>query len=165
MLIANAPVLSLLGKAWPDVQGRTDRELWRDQAQAAALMATDQRIMAAGATEVVEERVGEEDGQARVWLSTKTPLRDAQGGVAGLVGVSLEITERKRIEDRLRLMVHELNHRVKNTLATVQAIAGQTLRRAEPALRQTLEDRLMALAAAHDVLTREGWEGACLSVS
>jgi PAS domain S-box-containing protein len=163
MLMASTTVLGLFGKSWPDMEGRTVQDFMQDSAQATAVTATDERIMAAGVMEVVEENVGEENGQPRVWLSTKTPLRDANGDVAGIVGVSLEITERKRIEDRLRQMVHELNHRVKNTLATVQAIAGQTLRRAEPALRQILEDRLMALAAAHDVLTREGWAGADLN--
>jgi two-component sensor histidine kinase len=71
-------------------------------------------------------------------------------------------TERKRIEERLRLMVNELNHRVKNTLATVQAIALQTLRGADPAIRRTLEGRLLALASVYDVLTHENWEGADL---
>jgi len=163
MLIASASVLDLFGKSWPDIRGRTVQEFMDDSAQAATVTATDERIMAAGVPEVVEENVGKNDGQARVWLSTKTPLRNAKGDVIGIIGVSVEITALKRIEDRLHLMVHELNHRVKNTLATVQAIAGQTLRRAEPALHQTLEDRLMALAAAHDVLTREGWEGADLN--
>ena len=69
-------------------------------------------------------------------------------------------TERKLVEERLRLMVNELNHRVKNTLATVQAIALQTLRGADPAIRRTLEGRLLALASVYDVLTHENWEGA-----
>ena len=116
--------------------------------------------MEQGQTEEMEELVGTESGQPRVWLSTKTPLRGPDGQVEGLVGISLEITERKRDEDRLRLMVHELNHRVKNTLVTVNSIASQTLRGADPALRQVLEDRLHALAAAHDVLTSEHWDGA-----
>jgi two-component sensor histidine kinase len=64
---------------------------------------------------------------------------------------------------RLSLMVNELNHRVKNTLATVQALATQTLRGADSAICQKLEERLFALAAVHDVLTRESWEGADLS--
>ena len=59
-------------------------------------------------------------------------------------------------------MVHELNHRVKNTLVSVLSIASQTLRGADPALRRVLEERLHALAAAHDVLTSERWEGAGL---
>jgi two-component sensor histidine kinase len=57
-----------------------------------------------------------------------------------------------------------LNHRVKNTLATVQSIAAQTLRAAETTAeaREALEMRLLALSRAHDVLTRESWEGADL---
>jgi two-component sensor histidine kinase len=62
-------------------------------------------------------------------------------------------------------LIHELNHRVKNTLATVQAVASQTLRNAETTeeARRALEERLFALSRVHDVLTRESWEGANLS--
>ncbi|UIY30733.1 PAS domain-containing protein [Neorhizobium galegae] len=123
-------------------------------------MANDRRIMDQARTEEFEEVISHEGHHPRIWSSTKAPLRDADGKVIGLVGVSVEITERKRIEERLQLMVNELNHRVKNTLATIQAIASQTLRGGDPIVRQNLERRLMALAAAHDVLTRENWEGA-----
>jgi two-component sensor histidine kinase len=60
------------------------------------------------------------------------------------------------------LLIHELNHRVKNTLATVQSLAYQTLRSApNPAdARKALDARLVALSQAHDVLTRESWEAA-----
>jgi len=63
------------------------------------------------------------------------------------------------------LLIHELNHRVKNTLATVQSIALQTLRNAPTpeAAKVAIEDRLRALSLAHDVLTRENWEAANLS--
>lgn len=63
-----------------------------------------------------------------------------------------------------RLLIDELNHRVKNTLATVQSIATQTLRNAETTVDAyaALETRLLALSRAHDVLTRESWEGADL---
>ena len=75
-----------------------------------------------------------------------------------------EITERRRAEEHLQLLIHELNHRVKNTLATVQSIAIQTLRRAASpeAAHQAFTQRLIALSKAHDVLTRENWEGAFL---
>ena len=163
MLLANQPALDLIGKPWPEVNGRTDLEYLDDPAQAVLVMANDRRIMDAGRAEEVEELVGVEAGQPRVWLSTKTPLRDTSQAVIGLVGVSVEITERKRAEARLRVMVDELNHRVRNTLATVQAIAAQTLRGADPAIRDALEGRLIALAAAHDVLTQESWSGANLT--
>jgi PAS domain S-box-containing protein len=78
-------------------------------------------------------------------------------------GIAFDITGRKRWEEQQRLLINELNHRVKNTLATVQAMAAQSLRQlgeeSRPKL-QAFEDRLFALARAHDVLTRENWEGA-----
>lgn len=65
-------------------------------------------------------------------------------------------------EEHLRLMVLELNHRVKNNLATVQAVARQTLQGDRPLaeVREVFLRRITALAAAHDILTREHWEGA-----
>ena len=70
----------------------------------------------------------------------------------------------RRAADHQRLLIDELNHRVKNTLATVQSIATQTLRNAETTAQayEGLETRLLALSRAHDVLTRESWEGADL---
>ncbi|QRM34094.1 sensor histidine kinase [Microvirga sp. VF16] len=75
-----------------------------------------------------------------------------------------DISERKRAEEHQRLLINELNHRVKNTLATVQSITSQTLRTAATpeAAREAIASRLIALSRAHDVLTRENWEGAYL---
>jgi two-component sensor histidine kinase len=72
-----------------------------------------------------------------------------------------EAAQRLRAENHLRLLVLELNHRVKNNLATVQAIAAQTLRGAESAAdaRESFTQRISALARAHDLLTREQWAG------
>ena len=87
---------------------------------------------------------------------------------ANLLGAAIE---RFRAVDELRaalsqkeLLINELNHRVKNTLSTVQSIAFQTLRNAPTPKEATsaLEGRLTALAQAHDVLTRENWEAANL---
>jgi PAS domain S-box-containing protein len=76
-----------------------------------------------------------------------------------------EIEERERAQQRQLLLIHELNHRVKNILAMVQAIAAQTLTNAASpeAAQQALDQRLLALARAHDVLTRESWHGAELT--
>jgi PAS domain S-box-containing protein len=73
-----------------------------------------------------------------------------------------EITERERAQQRQLLLIHELNHRVKNLLAMVQAIVTQTLSSSDTpeAARRALDQRLQALARAHDVLTRESWHGA-----
>ena len=78
--------------------------------------------------------------------------------------ISLDITERKRGEEQRKLLINELNHRVKNTLAVVQSIASQTLRSATGLAEagRSLSGRLVSLAKAHDILTQENWSGADL---
>jgi PAS domain S-box-containing protein len=82
-----------------------------------------------------------------------------------LAVVFADVTKRKRHEARQTMLLHELNHRVKNTLAMVQSIAMQTLRgsRDPEQARQQFDGRLMALAKAHDILTQESWSGALLA--
>ncbi|MEH3147532.1 MAG: PAS domain S-box protein [Methylobacterium frigidaeris] len=107
------------------------------------------------------------EGEATRWVSAQAVVqRDAAGHPRRVIGIHQEVTETKRAEEHLRLLIHELNHRVKNTLATVQSIAVQSLSRLSgreaTAARVAFEARLIALARAHDVLTRESWEGADL---
>jgi two-component sensor histidine kinase len=77
------------------------------------------------------------------------------------VAFVLDLSERRRAEKRQKLLLDELNHRVKNTLATVQAITAQTLRTAPSpeAFQTAIEDRLLALSQTHDLLTEGSWEG------
>jgi two-component sensor histidine kinase/PAS domain-containing protein len=93
------------------------------------------------------------------------PIVGDDGAVVGIFWQGVDITARKDAETHLRLMVNELNHRVKNSLATVQAIAAQTLHgdAVPDHIRNALTERLIALARAHDVLTDEKWVGAGLS--
>ncbi len=124
-------------------------------------------------------RVRAADGELR-WLEASAVVveRSPAGDPVRLVGVTMDVTERRAgelareqevvqrraAEDRQRLLVAELNHRVKNTLATVQSIARQTLRKSPETRRcfEEFEGRLLALSWAHDVLTAEGWSGADL---
>jgi PAS domain S-box-containing protein len=71
-----------------------------------------------------------------------------------------DITDRKRAEEQQRLLLHELNHRVKNTLTVVQGLAHQTFKGGEipPHLLRSFEGRLGALAAAHNLLMKQTWE-------
>lgn len=87
-----------------------------------------------------------------------------EGGIIGAVQISLDISDRKRAEEQRKLLVNELNHRVKNTLAVVQSIASQTIRNSTSLAeaKRTLSSRLVSLAKAHDVLTHENWRGADL---
>jgi two-component sensor histidine kinase len=73
------------------------------------------------------------------------------------------VTERHRYEDHLKLLVNELNHRVKNTLAIVQSIAALTLKDIDPGTRTDFEQRLLALSGVHDLLTDAKWDGARLT--
>lgn len=112
----------------------------------------------------VEKRLVRKDGRA-VWLSVySSPVRTASGELLYVVRVVQDITERKAAERRQRLLIDELNHRVKNTLATVQSLAAQTARGAHSpqAFRDRFEGRLIALSKAHDQLTQHHWESADL---
>jgi PAS domain S-box-containing protein len=93
------------------------------------------------------------------------PIRGDQGETIGVFVQGADVTDKVMADRRQRLMIDELNHRVKNTLATVQSIAMQTARaNPEPAeFAKTFQARLLALSHTHDLLTRSHWEGAELS--
>ena len=91
-------------------------------------------------------------------------LMDAGGRPLSLNAQILDVTGRKRSEEMQHLLIGELNHRVKNTLASIQAIASQTLRHApDPAdFAAKFSGRLQALARAHSILSNTTWKSASL---
>lgn len=99
----------------------------------------------------------------RFWANGVAMRLDAPG-LSGVLKILRDETPLKLAEDNRVLLLNELNHRIKNTLATVQAIAEQTLRAegVDAATRSNLAGRLMALSEAHDVLVMESWAGADL---
>lgn len=105
-------------------------------------------------TERAERLVAGIAAQAAIAIDNAQLFRSAQ----------IEIEERLRVEKRQSLLLAELNHRVKNTLAIVQSIATQTLRHADSpeAFRAGFEARVMALSEAHNLLTDSNWAGASL---
>jgi PAS domain S-box-containing protein len=112
-----------------------------------------------------ELRIRRSDGQFRWFLSRSEPVLDRRGEVAGWIGASIDIDDQRKAQERLELMVNELNHRVKNNLAAVQALAAQTFRGTESLAqaREAFTSRLVALSKAHDILTRQQWEGSQLA--
>lgn len=109
------------------------------------------------------EAVAERPDGARVpFMPYPTPLFDEDGRVVGAVNMLVDISERKSAEVQQKTLRDELNHRVKNTLATVQSLARQTLLRARSrrAFEERFQGRLMALSEGHDQLTRGNWEQA-----
>jgi PAS domain S-box-containing protein len=108
-----------------------------------------------------EKRYVRADG-AVIWVAvTSSTVSDAAGGFAYGVRMVQDITERVDGDRQKKLLLNELNHRVKNTLSTVQALVTQTARSCTTAaeFRSRFEPRLLALSAAHDRLTRNEWLG------
>jgi PAS domain S-box-containing protein len=115
-----------------------------------------------GSGYTVEKRLIRRNGSV-IWVDVRSStVRDAAGRFLYGIRVVQDITERRNAEMRQKLLLDELNHRVKNTLATVQSLALQTLRGAgsPEQFRRTFEARLVALSKAHNLLTTRNWEGA-----
>jgi two-component sensor histidine kinase len=108
---------------------------------------------------VINRQTGEER-----WLAANGDASFRDGVATRLVGTVRDIHERRQGEAHREMLLQELNHRVKNTLATVKAIASQTLKGdgATPQARAAFDGRLMALASAHDLLIRQEWSQASL---
>ncbi|WP_422003473.1 sensor histidine kinase [Reyranella sp.] len=144
------------------VVSRRPLRLWRDGTE----LPSDQLpLRRASRGESVDGELMElvhDNGDRRTLLIRASPLRGRDGAVIGAVCAAADVTERQRYEDQLRLLLDELNHRVKNTLAIVQSIAALTLKDIDPLAREGFEGRLTALADAHNLLTERSWSGASL---
>lgn len=113
----------------------------------------------------VEARYRNAAGEYRRLTTHALPRLGADGTFLGMIGVNIDDTERHESEAQRELLLAELSHRVKNMLAVVQGMARQTFRNTDSltAARETFDGRLMALATAHDLLTRTSWKSAPLS--
>ncbi|MBZ6076364.1 PAS domain-containing protein [Microvirga puerhi] len=109
-------------------------------------------------------RIRRPDGSAHHIDTLALFFYDADGKPLRMVGVNLDITRYKQAEHRQQLLIRELHHRVKNTLATVQAIVGSTARTASniEEFYQGFVGRIVSLARTHNVLTEDYWQKASL---
>ena len=125
--------------------------------------------------EVVADSIGREErynvryrmvrpdtGQMMWMYSAAVLIRDDNGALEKVIGVVRDISDRKAEEDEREALVAELDHRVKNVLASVQSLASQSARRTVSldAFLKTFGGRLEAMAAAHTLLTTARWRGA-----
>lgn len=103
MIYANPPTLAVLGRSAEQVLGHTERDWIADEEQARAIAENDRRVMARGEAETVEERVADAShgGDARLFMATKAPLRDATGRLVGTVGVARDVTEERAAQAAL----------------------------------------------------------------
>jgi PAS domain S-box-containing protein len=165
MLFQNATSMKLLGSRLPDGNPPKRANAMSSSQDVYPFLQTILRGEVVDQEEVIYLR----DDGATIHLSVSSAPIDGFGDETLAMSTFHDITERTRAEEHLRLLVNELNHRVKNTLATVQSIGAQSFRdvklsdeSATAAAKRAFEERLFALARAHDVLTRENWESASL---
>jgi PAS domain S-box-containing protein len=152
----------LLGYAEGEVLGQSGDIFFTPEDRAAGVPEKELQIALAEGRASNERWHLRKDG-SRFWGSgVMLPIEDEGGSL--VLKIFRDRTEEREAENRQQILIHELNHRVKNTLATVQAMASQTLRnsKVESDVRHGFEARLHALAAGHDILTRESWGGADL---
>ncbi|GLK81719.1 PAS domain-containing sensor histidine kinase [Methylopila turkensis] len=162
-LRVNDAMERLLGRSAEELAAATVEQVTHpdDRAESKSRMA---EASATGQSFEFEKRYLRPDGSL-VWAVTNvTRLVDERGRPSSFLAVAADISERREAERVRALLVAELNHRVRNNLATVQAIARQTRRtvRDPDAFEKVFDARLMALSSAHDLLTREAWSSASL---
>ncbi len=114
-------------------------------------------VLASG--EPIERRAHQDVAAAPYFLARLTPYRDSSGAIDGVVATFVDVTSLARSEEQQRSLVSELNHRVKNTLNVIMAIAQQTLARAASPeeFTKSFFARLNAMARSHELLSRENW--------
>ena len=161
-IYANEALLTMWGRTWDEAIGKTCLELgyepWHAQMhdrEIEQVIATRQPIR--GDVPFPHTTKG-----VRIYDYIFTPVFGPDGRVEAIAGSTRDVTEREEHDKHMRLLVNELNHRVKNTLAIVQSLVVQTLdgTPATDEARDKIESRLLALSDAHDILTRENWQGA-----
>jgi PAS domain S-box-containing protein len=112
----------------------------------------------------LENRFTRKNGTSGWVRVSSTAVRGPAGEFLYAVRVVEDITERKQADERQKLLIDELNHRVKNTLATVQSLAWQSARKDVPpeVAQQRFQERLLSLSRTHNLLNETRWEGASL---
>lgn len=106
-----------------------------------------------------EYRIRHKDGSWRYILSAGRLQRDSRGQPLRWVGVDWDITEQKRREQQVQLLMNEVNHRAKNLLSVVQAVASQTAKHQPAAFVERFTERLQSLAVSQDLLVKCHWQG------
>jgi PAS domain S-box-containing protein len=153
---ANPAFTSMTGYELHEVVGRSPRILQGPKTERTVL---DQlrAALETGETAQAEAVNYRKDGSTYVveWLIT--PVREADGRITHWVATQRDVTDRRAYEDRQAMMVRELHHRVKNTLATVQAVLNATVRSSlsVPEFTRAFSGRIASLARTHALITED----------
>jgi PAS domain S-box-containing protein len=162
IIFANDAFLSLTGYDRKEVLGQSFNFLMARGTDPVALAQVEAAFEGSdGDSEIRYRRKDDSVFWAALFIS---PVRDEHGDVVQHFASFVDLTKQKQEQAQSTVMIDELNHRVKNTLSTVQSIVWQALRTASvpETVRESIESRLFALSRSHDLLTRENWKSAGL---
>jgi PAS domain S-box-containing protein len=163
IVFANDSFLSLTGYERKEVLGQSFDFLMAQGADAEAMKLVNAAFKRDSNNDP-EIHYRRKDG-SEFWASIfVSPVRNENGDVVQHFVSFVDLTMHKQAHAQAKLLIDELNHRVKNTLATVQSVVWQAFRNStDPAaIRDSVEGRIFALSRSHDLLTRENWESAGL---
>ncbi|MEC9471599.1 MAG: PAS domain-containing protein [Pseudomonadota bacterium] len=142
--------------------GKSDDELFPEEDQL-KLIPVKKKVLETGESAVIEFDM-DMNGVNRSYNMRMEPSRDKEGRIAGLIGISVDLTHKRENERQMHLVMRELTHRSKNLLAVIQAMARQTAARSDNTedFVESFAARLQAMAASHDLLVSQSWYGADL---
>jgi len=154
----NASTERLFGYTASEMIGASIRKLIPDDRQHEEDMIL-RRIASGERIENYETVRRRKDGACVDVSVTVSPVRDAEGRIVGASKIARDITERKEAERRIQVLMAEINHRTKNLLSLVSAVAHQTAARHTDDFLETFDHRLRALSANQDLLVENDWRG------
>lgn len=172
VLLLNKIAEGLTGWSVADARGRPIWEVFRVIDEGSRKPMDDPALKALRERRVTRPESGAllltRDGRELPVEDSGAPILGFDGSLAGAVLIFRDVTERRRTAQRQTMLMGELNHRVKNSLAIVQSLVQAGLRQATSkpaqAMAQTLAERLQALHRAHDLLLESQWSGASLKI-
>src|SRR5260370_35651691 len=156
--------------AYSDMRGYSEDEL-RGLSFEAIVHAEDRERHACEVTKLISQQIPSFEIENRClskqgkvsWVHKHVSLlRDGAGQAANIITLATNVTERKQHEEQIDLLLREVNHRSKNLLSLVQAIAQQTVNTRPDDFLPRFQARVQALAASHDILVGNKWKGADL---
>lgn len=163
IIFANDSYLALTGYGREEVLGQSFNFLMAHAADAEALAQIEAEFEghSDGGAEILYRRKDGSEFWAALFIS---PVEDENGDIVQYFASFVDLSKHKEEQAQSKMLIDELNHRVKNTLSAVQSIVRQALQTASDpkAIRESIESRLFALSRSHDLLTRENWESAGL---
>lgn len=138
--------------------GKLDTDIFERPEDAAATEAIKRDVIRTGASRREEVLIRSTEGD-RYYDLLVVPLLDASGHIKGVRCAAIDITERKREQQHIRLLLREVNHRSKNMLTLVQAVARQTAAQKTGDFLSRFDERLRALGASQNLVVRNEWRG------